>query len=247
MNPLSEFKREVTITSFFIDSSGNLSFPSLFLLFQDIAWEHAGMQGFGFEQLKSQGLFWVLSRIHVKIDQLPQWGETVTLTTWSSGTDTVFALRDYTIHSLQGEKIISATSSWLIMDYQNRQPQRPDSIDRLVTKEPIKRATEVNAERIRVRQKATPINTYQTTSLFYDIDVNGHINNTRYIEWAINSLPHELLKTLKVKNITINFLAEGFINQLCNISATQTTPNEYVLQVEREEDQKSLCLVRIQF
>ena len=71
-----------------------MSTSYLFWQIQDIAWEHAEILGFGFNDLQKKKQFWVLSRILVKINRRPKWGEKFKIETWPVGIDGLLALRD---------------------------------------------------------------------------------------------------------------------------------------------------------
>lgn len=120
---------EITIHSYEIDFKSRLNIFSLFNYFQEIAWEHAGILHFGLEDLSKRNLFWVLSRVRVEIDRLPQWNEKIKLVTYPRGIDGLFALRDYEIYDSNDNRIISASSSWLILNAQNRRPVRLTDLD----------------------------------------------------------------------------------------------------------------------
>ena len=48
-----------------------LKLSSLFLFMQDIAAKHAAQYHFGFDDLATHNVFWVLSRVWVRMKQLP--------------------------------------------------------------------------------------------------------------------------------------------------------------------------------
>jgi medium-chain acyl-[acyl-carrier-protein] hydrolase len=81
--------------SYFINRFGKLSTSYMFYQMQDIAWEHAAKLGFGYDNLKVDEQFWVLSKLLVKINRRPVWGEDFSLETWSRGTDGFFGYRDF--------------------------------------------------------------------------------------------------------------------------------------------------------
>lgn len=239
-----ELIKEIPITSYLIDLRGNLSIPSLFSLFQEVAWEHSTMDGFGFNQLQQQGLFWVLSRVYVEIYQMPQWTDNIKLTTWHSGTDGVFALRDFIVHNREGRKLISATSSWLVVDIETRRPKRPQSIKMSFSEDNPKRALNINPQKVN-KISDEDFSSYAVTSRLSDIDINGHINNTKYIEWVVNSFSADLYAEHLVKSLQINFLSEGFLNETFSIKVVHTAKNHFLSEIIREEDEKRMFAVEI--
>jgi len=65
---------------------GPLTPLALANFFQEAAGAHASQIGIGMEDLWAKGLTWMLSRIDIRIESLPQAGQTVIARTWPSGT-----------------------------------------------------------------------------------------------------------------------------------------------------------------
>lgn len=115
-----KYSKKLSTRSFYINRFGKLSTSFMFYQMQDIAWEHADILGFGYNHLKEEQQFWVLSRLLVKISRRPNWGEDFTLETWSRGTDGFFAYRDYRFIDNEGNILIQGTSSWLVLDLKSK-------------------------------------------------------------------------------------------------------------------------------
>lgn len=236
--------KELFVSSYHTDLKGKLAIPSLFSFFQEIAWEHASLHGFGYEHLKEQGSFWALSRFHLTIDTLPNWTDKLKLITWPSGVDGIFALRDFEIYDMTGNKLIGATSSWLIVDVVSRRPRRPDAFkDRMPICDSI-RATGMNAPRIEnAGDKLSTL--FENVTRISDIDVNGHTNNTKYIEWVLNSYSLDDYRSLNIKEVNVNYLSEGFCGDVCNVNSNDSDSNKKMFTVSRSTDNKDLALIEI--
>jgi len=117
------FSKDIHVRSYEVDATGYFSMQAICNHLQDIAWEHAGRLGFGYEQLANRNLFWVLSRLKIEINKYPLWNDKVILKTWPRGSEKLFAYRDYTIEDKNGQLLIAATSAWLILDKVNHRPQ----------------------------------------------------------------------------------------------------------------------------
>lgn len=235
--------KEFRTNSYFTDLNGNLSIPSLFELFQEVAWEHATKNSFGYEDLLHQGYFWALSRIKVQIHRIPKWTEQFNITTWPSGTEGLLALRDYQIYNSKGEVLIGATSSWLIVDIKTRRPQRLESFKGIMPIRGDIRATEVNAQRIDM-PIGSPQYSTSVIARISDIDVNGHVNNAKYVEWAMNSFPLSEYKILNIKDVDVNFLSEGFCDNNFSV-LNYKTANQYTILVNGDQNGRHNAIVRV--
>jgi len=205
------------------DIKEQLSLFGLFDLFQDIAGRHASILGFGREHLMANHNFWVLSRLSARINIMPAMWSDVTLRTWPRGTDGIFAIRDFEMMSSSGEKIIGASSSWVIVDYDSHRLQRPDRTLSILNLEfPDQRALDENAVKIGALQETDRVVTTHivTTS---DLDINMHVNNAVYIKWIYDTYSPEFISTHIPEAIDVNYVSECHYGD--NISVI-TVPEE---------------------
>lgn len=236
---------QLMVHSYDVDCNKRLTITSLFNYFQEIAWEHAGILRFGLEDLSKNNQFWVLSRVRVEIERLPLWTENITLITYPRGVDGLFALRDYEMYDSKGERIISASSSWIVLNAQNHRPVKLTGQDLdLYSNE--RSAITVNASKIQdVNQP--PFMEEHFSVKIGDIDVNNHVNNTRYIDWAYNAFSFEHYMTKSPKVVEVNFLAEGKQGNQIKLELFRITDEESVVCVKREDDLKDLCRILIKW
>jgi acyl-ACP thioesterase len=242
------FERKYPVNIFNTDLTGRLSPGALFSFFEDLAGRHASELGWGRDDLMtSGGYFWALSRMIVKIERLPKTWDEVTLRTWPRGTESIFALRDLEMYDNEGRKIAGASSSWVIVDYQTRKAQRPDrALSNLSYPFPGNRATETNARKV----PPLPEGRHTLTRLkvkIDDIDINRHVNNARYVHWAVNCYDTQYISSHTPDTIEVNYLLEGHQDEMLNIltAACNGHENEFIHSVIRESDTTELCRLRM--
>ena len=99
---------------------------AIFNYLQDAAGRHADQLGLGLKQLRESDLSWVLSRIRVKMESFPEYGETLRITTYPSGFDRLFAYRQFILSSVETGKVFGrAGSAWLTLNPANYRPVSP--------------------------------------------------------------------------------------------------------------------------
>ncbi len=244
---MTVYERKYPVNVFNTDLTGKLSTGSLFNFFEDIAGWHALELGWGRDNLLSNGLFWALSRMVVKIDHLPQTWEEVTVRTWPRGTETIYALRDLEMYDASGMRLAAASSSWVVVDYHSRKAQRPDrALSNLNNRFPQERALDTNARKV----PPLPAGEHEITSLkvkLDDIDVNRHVNNARYVHWALNCYDPEFISMHTTDIIEVNYIAEAHQNEMINIltGAVDETGTSFIHSVTRENDGSELCRMRM--
>jgi acyl-ACP thioesterase len=171
---------------------------------QDAAWLHASHLGWGYEDLIRRGTIWVLARQKLVMSDWPQWRDVVTIRTWARPTSGALAVREFEI--FVGEKKLGeCTTSWLILNYETRRPQKLDRAwhDSVCRKDGY---LAIEAQKIALRGDLAPAASFAVRDS--DLDVNGHVNNTRYAQWATDSLAPEELATLRFGEYEVNFLSE---------------------------------------
>ena len=82
---------------------------------------------------------------------------------------------------------------------------------------------------------------------YSQIDINHHINNTRYLEWVLNEIPFAYLQSHLVREMEVNFLTEGHIGDTVRVGIEQKNETDWIACIERVGDQQLLYTVRFKF
>ncbi|WP_340111108.1 acyl-[acyl-carrier-protein] thioesterase [Maribellus mangrovi] len=234
-------RQEISTKSYFVNRFGKLSTSYLFWQIQDIAWEHAEMLGVGFDNLQEEEQFWVLSRMLIKIDRRPTWGEKFTIETWPTGSDGFLAHRDIRFIDENGKHIIKATTSWLILDAKTKRILRFEDF----------RDFPFHDERVfeDFAGKVKPPKSDETAAfspvLFNEIDVNQHFNSGRYLERIIDSYDFGFHEDFELKELEINFVKEGVPADNLWVKKQFLDKNNHICSVVRKSDGADLIRARL--
>ncbi len=226
----------ITTKSYFINRFGKLSTSFMFYQMQEIAWEHANLLGFGYNQLKESNQFWVLSRLKVKINRRPEWTEKFSLETWSRGTDGFFGYRDFNFVDEAGDYIIQATSSWLILDALSKRIVRLSKFKEF----PEYAESVFGSNAAKVKSPVTDEPLTFTPVLFNEIDINQHFNTGRYIERIIDDYPFSFHEENELAEFEINFLKEGLPTDRLAVKKQHVDKLNHLYSVVRESDGSDL-------
>jgi medium-chain acyl-[acyl-carrier-protein] hydrolase len=192
------------VNTIVLDHTQRLGLVGLLNLLQDAAWIHAKHSGWGFEDLIAKGTIWVLARQKLAMSGWPEWEEVVTVRTWGRKPAGLMALREYEI--LVGERRLGVCStSWLVLDWKTRRPQKLDRVD-FVPNCRTEGLLQIEAGKIALRGDLKPAARFEVRNS--DLDVNGHVNNTRYAQWITDTMTAEEIAATQVAEYEINFLAE---------------------------------------
>jgi acyl-ACP thioesterase len=201
------WNEDFRVRTYEADAVGDLRPDALFDYLQETAANHAHDLGFSAARLAKQGLTWILSRLVVDISAMPTWGSTVTVRTWPSGTQGIFATRDFRVTGPDGRLLAVATSAWFLIDIKRRRPARlPSAVtDVALPGEP--RALVDDFSRMPPIEPTSPKRSLTVGSSL--VDMNQHVNHVRYAAWSMDSLDPAWLAAHRLRRIQLQFRAEA--------------------------------------
>ncbi|MBU1370740.1 MAG: hypothetical protein KJ578_04695 [Bacteroidetes bacterium] len=202
-----------------VDAHGQMSLRAFAVFMQESAWKHAEELGFGFGFMAQHDAFWVLKSIRAQIFQYPAWKQNVLLQTWHRGYQGLLAFRDFKLTNQHDKVLALAASDWVIMHRQSRRPLKTDILEEFA-------ATALEQQAL----EGFVCSKEQTTKLVYEADrtvnfsetdMHGHMNNTRYFEWAADVLNEVSETKTHVKQFEMQFRNECRVKDVIKISAHQ--------------------------
>ena len=171
--------------------------------------------GFGFIGLRKQQLYWVLSRITVEVYQPFVWDEDVEVETWPKTIDGLRYVRDFIIRDKSQNIIARATSGWLAIDVETKKPKLLDGVEaEMFVFLKDKHSLNELPERL---PTTTEGDTFNVQSGYFDIDLNGHVTSTRYVDWMMDTYPIDFHKDNYPKRLSVNFMKETLPGDSINI------------------------------
>lgn len=217
----SEWEMDFEIRSFDVDTNCTARLPSFCKYIQEAAYYHAEHLGLGHSDLWPLKMAWVLSRMRIEVERLPQWGETVKLRTWPSARDRLFYYRDFEFTDENGDVILLASTAWFVIDYEKRERISPD----WWTSAPFPLGSKVFGAKLG-RLKSCGCEGGAPMQVNYgDLDQNSHVSNIRYVEWILNSLPLEFHQTHVIQSLEVNYLAEAVYGHSISICENSVDEN----------------------
>jgi acyl-ACP thioesterase len=202
---------------------GTTAVPALCVYLQEVAGHHADALDVSMRRLQEENQAWVLAHLHLALDRSPRGNETVTVETWPSGLEGVHTTREFVL-AIDDAEIGRATSQWFVIDTERRRPTRPPrSLYNLETPDRSPVLPHNFDDRPGPDRAAHEAS---WMACYHDLDLNRHVNSARYLEWALDTLPHDFLDTHQCTGIAFQFEAE----------ATLGTPVYTTAQTEASDD-----------
>ena len=194
------FKQTVTVDVHDVDFNGVCRTSALMQYIQSAAQMQLTGIGLSYDELKSRGRAFILSKIRLEFDEPARAHEELEAFTFPCHSRGYSFLRCYRLS--KGERTICrAASVWALIDTENRSLVKVNDFDLgLITAEPL----DLTIEHMRMPTGLMKVGKYTVT--YADLDQNNHINNTKYPDIYANFLPME---GRRIDSITINYTHEA--------------------------------------
>jgi acyl-ACP thioesterase len=191
----------------------NLKLSSLFNFLQDIASLHSENLGIGINHiLKKFNVAWVMIRILVDIDRIPCWNEDIIIETWPLEPKKFEFERDFIVKDRQGNVLARAISSWVILDIDKREIRKSELISREYPAFETKRAIDRRMEKLKP-SGGELLQVYSRKIGYSDIDINGHLNNSKYIDYITDCFSLEAHGQYTVKSLQVSYINEAIAGE----------------------------------
>jgi len=173
----------------------------------EAAAHHADHLGVGYQELLSRDIVWVLSRLKIRIHRFPRVQEPVTIQTWPKGIQQkIFYMRDYFVLAEDGSHLASATSAYVLANTKTRRMLSPQGMNGELPENHGLNALDEGLDKIPVVE---PLEERFTTSARYSsVEVIGHVNNTRYIDWVSDCFSFDEHRAMQLSWLQINYINE---------------------------------------
>ena len=177
---MSVYTEELLLRSKDVDMYRRLRTSELFRLLQEASIRHTEQLGMGREKTLDRGILWVLLMQRAEITRMPEYDERVVLKSWPGRTMHLLFPRYYSMETADGEPLLKASAMWSLVDEKTRKVVFPEKygvvIEGVTTGEEIAMPGAV--------AKRETANERDFTVPYSFVDLNGHMNNTRYFDLA---------------------------------------------------------------
>ena len=233
MEPI--YSQNFTLSDVHVDCFGRLKTSMILYFAQEVAGNHFSRLAMDYDAMLQRRLFWAITRHKVQITRLPRHGETIRIETWPMPTTRVAYPRSVVAYDEQGNECFRAITLWVLMDLNNRSMVLPG-----------KSGIEV-AGTLRGNELASPLglpakalrNRRSRCVSFTDLDRNGHMNNTKYLDWMDDLLPASFHAEHTVKEFTVCYLNEAREGQQLQLEWDFPEENCMYMDAQRNNGEKT--------
>ena len=187
------------------DMNGHIKLPDVILLSLQVS----GMQSIelGVSDktiLEDYNLVWIITEYDIEVVRLPRFAEEITIETEALSYNRLFCYRRFTIYDETGQELIHMMATFVLMERDSRKvhavepeivaPYQSDFDKKLIRGPKYESLKELVSKDYHVR--------------FYDLDMNGHVNNSKYLDWIFEVMGADFLTQYIPKKINLKYVKE---------------------------------------
>ncbi len=193
------------------DRTGHLSCEALLHILEAVGSQHSEALHDNIIERSRRGTAWVLVSWRIQFVARPDGGVPLHVTTWSRANLAKGALfRDFLVNGPDGQELVRAEARLAMIDRTTGQLVRVG--EEMYAAYAAEETTVFDTKTPRLR----PPKEYETERRVAlrrsDIDFNGHVHNSRYLEFALEAVPEELYRAARFRELHILYrrpLREG--------------------------------------
>ncbi|RII28735.1 MAG: acyl-ACP thioesterase [Geobacter sp.] len=222
------YEKQFRVRTYEVDLARKLRPTALLNYLQDAAEDHARQLGVSVGDLMKHNLTWVISRYHLRFLADSGTGSVVRIRTWPSSREGLFSCREFEVLADDGTTLALATSSWAVVDLATRRPVR---LANHLPEYPLLSRRVIDDDFSPLPPLGEGVSEMPFRVRRSDLDLNRHVNNVVYVEWALETIPPEVTDGFRLAELEIAFRAEALYG------------DQVVARCSKEGDEPSPCFV----
>ena len=186
-------------------------------IFSEIAGEGFGQSGMTHQWLLEHGYAFLLSKMSIAFEKIPQADDVIYVQTWERGTRGASFLRDFEIFDQNEKLLCSAHSEWVLVSPETHKIIKPTEFEgeQHILAEKI--ADAPDCKRLKLKDG---ILADERVIKYSQIDGNGHVYNAFYADFVVDALP-DTLREKEVRYYQINFVNEARLDDKMSVYVKQ--------------------------
>ena len=208
---------------------------------------HSTDRGFGMKYLMTIKRSWVLSRLAIEMNEMPEQYTKFNIETWVENAMRFFTQRNFSVSDDSGKVYGYGRSVWAMIDTDTRQPCDILSIKDGAINEWIEAEKPCPIDkggRVKMSDAAEFVHAIDT--YYNDVDINGHINSVKYIEHVLDLWSLDWYKAHRIQRFEIAYVAESHAGDKLSFYREETGENEFCVRIVRT-DGTECCRSKVKF
>ncbi len=235
------FDKKFELRYFEMNKFGEASPTTILTLLEETAADHCYSIDYGLYDLIDQNIGWVLVSGIMNMERYPSYKEKIKIRTWLSSYSAVRGVRENIIYDEQDHIIGTAKGLWIFFDIKRRRPvQIFDEIKNSWSSN-SKESIEYN-----VVKKIPAIDSTKYSKDFnvnqFDVDMNKHVSNLRYLQWSLESVPDEIIDNYYLHSLEGRFIGEAHYGDSIRSMTENDLQENSFMHTIKEQNNNQVCV-----
>ncbi len=175
--------------------------------FQEVSDVHQYELGNGYQALFDRGMAFICARTSLNFPDAPKTNDRIICRSWLREVKSTQFIRDSVIMDHSGNVQVESTTSWVLMDLNERRILRPNKLDNITILTAPELALQ-NSRLGRIRLPEEMTNAGKRRVYYSMIDYFGHLNNCVYADLVCDFMPGGI-SGRQIRTLDIFFLNES--------------------------------------
>ena len=186
--------------------------------------------------LEKYNCLWMVTRNWVELSAPLRWNEEITIQTWHRGASGASTYRDFDILR-DGQRIGQGVGLWVMVDKDSHKLFRMKDLEEFQGTDGGERKKNIRLHRVNLPQNFEGESSREMR--YSDTDINGHINNIHYPDFACDALHLERHGQGKfVSSFQVGYVGECHAGETISIHTAQQGDTLYAQGVGGEGDER---------
>ncbi len=217
-----------TVLSTDVDFNLEIKLSTLMRYMQEVATNHANKIHYGRDDLQKNNNIWVVVRTDIKINRLPKVDEEILIYTHPGEAKSFMFPRYLKVTDKHKNILVSVASIWVVVNYDTRKivlrPFGEQKLPSEVDKDDLPLPEKVSGEAINLVD--------ERKGRYSEVDINGHINNSYYIDYVLDIHDLDFYKKHQVSRVLLNYEREVHSGDLMKIYSDGNNPEIVVGKID---------------
>ena len=234
------FEKQFDLRYFEMNQFGEASPTTILTLLEEVAAEHCLSINQSLYDLFSQNIGWVLLSGFMQMERYPLYKENITIRTWISNYTSIKGYRENIIFDEKGDIIGRARGLWLFFDIKRKRPVRIfEAIKEKWNCFPEECLTHDITKKIEAIESGIYKKNFHVHR--FDMDSNKHVNNLRYLQWLIETIPDEIMDNFYMQSIDGRYISEAqFGHTIESLAEPENDAHKFIHAI-KDLDSNQVC------
>lgn len=191
-----------------------------------------------YDEITAQGKAFMLSRLDFEVYEPIVADEMYTISSWACEGSRATFPRNYSIER-DGKTLVMVSSYWVLVDIESRKLLKVDDVN--IDNYYIGEFVELYKDKLKVPRDLEFEEVGKKEIMYCDLDTNGHMNNTYYMDVVSNYIPELPAGTHRIKSVRLHYSKEAPFGDTITIFRAKVEEGKYLFKTVKENGEMNIA------